>query len=46
MLIFTDPPSSKVYGLYTFENVEIYGHPLTAYKIYVNIRWQIFFKTL
>ncbi len=27
MLIFTDSPSPKVYGLYTRENVDIYGRP-------------------
>ncbi len=29
ILIFTDlPPTPKVYGLYTLENVDIYGRPL------------------
>ncbi len=28
MLIFTDPLPPKVYGLYTRENVDIYGQPL------------------
>ncbi len=35
MLIFTDPlpPPLKVYGLYTRENVDIYGRPLNDLKL-------------
>ncbi len=29
MLIFIDTPPPKVYGLYTRENVDIYGRPLS-----------------
>ncbi len=36
MLIFTDPPPPKVYGLYSCENVNIYGQPLIIYASYDN----------
>ncbi len=35
IFIFTDPPSlPKVYGLYTHENVDIYGPPLSTFNIW------------
>ncbi len=33
MLIFTDPPP-KVYGLYTHENVDIYGYKSRYIKVF------------
>ncbi len=36
VLIFTDPLTPKVYGLYTRENVDIYGWPLS-------LNWKVLF---
>ncbi len=41
MLNFTDlQPTPKVYGLYTYENVDIYGRPINGQLI--KTRWVIF----